>query len=144
MSAAEVESGSTVRVTIQLPAAIYNTLGARAVLAGRSPEQAIADHVARTASFTADNPYYFDDKQSTRIRELLGTRSASSQSVVEAVEILVSLGLGGGRVRLSLEQQEALKIRAKAKGVDMRDPAKVAASVSEDIGNAVARLLQTR
>jgi hypothetical protein len=128
-----------VRVAIVLDEDLVNHFEAQAVVRGTTFEGELVAHLSRTREHTSEAPLYIDDNQRRELAALIGAKPSSTPAkLVEMIRRLTSWSVGGMKVKLTPNQEEAIFWMAKSAGKDVKE---IAPQVIEE---AIAARLQTR
>jgi hypothetical protein len=135
----KVITEKVVSLRIVLDSNVLDAFEARAVLEGVDVDHVIARHLSATKFFDAKDPIYLNDAQRAKLSNILGANAASTPAkLVDMIERLVTLRVGGLKIKLTKNQSEQIAERAKMLG---RPVEQVAQQTIED---ALAAFLGTR
>ncbi len=104
----------TTTVRISLPDELISHYEALATIHGTELEDELANHLTRTRSYTAANPYYFEDAEAHELRRLLGARVDTPRKALDMIRRFVTWKIGGWKFELSPRRVEAIHYYAQS------------------------------
>lgn len=127
----------TLRITI--PWELTDHFEAQAIVANMPLEEFVAQHVARTAYWGADEaPIYLNDRDRAEIQKLLGAKISTPERLLEMIKRIVGWKAGPHKIDLTPNQMEQIESYARTLGKKVEDFA------PQLLMDAITERLQTR
>lgn len=116
-------STETTVLRISLPSDLVAHFEVQAFLAdNQAIEQYIASHIARTREFVGgEGEMYLTPAEAKEMRQILGGRINTPEKLLDMLRRLMTWKVGGAKVELTTEQQQAVVWWAKSAQIRLED-----------------------